>query len=347
VTIKTSLAAPLLSLLLLIVSLSFNEETKASDSPLQLVTPEQSDKRLAYIVSDIRIPFWKTMGKGVQEASKSLGYEVDLYSAQNSAKHELENTVQAIRDNVSGIVLSPTTSSAASTILRLAKKAGIPVVISDIGSDSGEYISYISSDNKEGAYNTGKTLAQKMVQEGMQDKSVGIIAIPQKRANGQARTAGFVKALDEAEIKMVGIFQQVTFSAQETYDFSKEFINNNPSLGAIWLQGSDRYQSALDAIDDAGRAGEVLLICFDAEPEFLNLIPQGVLVGAAMQQPYLMGKEAVLAMDRHLRNQKVKKEIKLQVLVVSSGNITEQLETIKINVLGLITNIKTSRDAKN
>jgi len=196
--------------------------------------------------------------------------------------------VQAIRDNVSGIIISPTSSSAASTVLRLAKKAGNPVVISDIGTGDGEYISYVSSNNKEGAYNIGKVLVQKMVQEGMQDKSVGIIAIPQKRANGRARTAGFVIALGEAEIKPVGIFQQITFPAQETYDFSKELMNENPRLGAIWLQGSDRYQTALDAISDAGREGEMLLICFDAEPEFLKLIPEGVLVGAAMQQPYLM-----------------------------------------------------------
>jgi len=344
VTIKASLPAQVLILLVLLLSLSFNSVTQADDS---LVPPNISKQKLAYIVSDLRIPFWKIMGSGVRNTAESLGYQVDIYSAKNNVKNELENTIQAIRDNVSGLIISPTASSAASTILRLAKKAGIPVVISDIGTDDGEYISYISSNNKEGAYNIGKILVHKMVKEGMQDKSVGIIAIPQKRANGRARTAGFVKALGEGEIKTAGIFQQITFSAQETYDFSRELMNENPRLGAIWLQGSDRYQAALDAIADAGREGEMLLICFDAEPEFLKLIPQGLLVGAAMQQPYLMGKEAVMAMDGYLHNQQINKEIKLPVLAVSSENMAEQLETIKMNVLGLTPNASVSQNVKN
>jgi ABC-type sugar transport system substrate-binding protein len=91
----------------------------------------------------------------------------------------------------------------------------------------------------------------------------------------------------------------------------------------------------LDAIKDAGKRGEVLLICFDAEPEFLELIPQGVLVGAGMQQPFLMGEEAVNAMDAHLRGKTVKKKKLLPVLAISQDNIQAKLPIIRRNVLGL------------
>jgi len=295
---------------------------------------EPTLKRLVYIASDTKIPFWVTMGKGVQDKAESLGYELDIYSANNNAKQELELVVQSIKEQVSGVILSPTTSSAAATILKISKKAGVPVVISDIGADSGDYVSYIASNNFDGAYELGLVLAKEMFTRGWKAGSVGIVAIPQKRANGQARTSGFMQAMNEKNVKTAGIFQQVDFSYQETYDFSSKFINHNPSLRAIWLQGSDQYQAALDAISDAGRKDEILLICFDAEPIFLELIYQGVLLGAAMQQPYLMGRKAVIEMDKHLSGEVVSKDVRLPVLTISRGNIKERFSLIQKNVLG-------------
>ncbi len=313
-------------LTLVLSTVAYGEETQSQETP---------KKELVYLVSDLRIPFWDIMWRGVKSKAEALGYHATVYSAENDAKKELEYTVRAINNRVSGIIVSPTNSSACVTILKLAKKAGIPVVISDIGSDSGEYVSYISSDNRKGAYSIGKVLVEKMKALDWQDGRVGIIAIPQKRDNGQARTAGFMQALTEEGIKGGGLYQQETFSHQETYDYAKELIENNPNLRALWLQGSDRYQAALNAIRDMNREGEVLLITFDAEPVFLELIPKGVLVGAGMQQPYLMGEKSVESMHLYLQGEAVVKNQKLEVLAISSKNIQQQLPTIRRNVLGL------------
>jgi len=296
----------------------------------------QQQKKLIYIASDTSIPFWQIMSRGVVSSSTQLGYQIEVASPNNDIKKELEIVATAIKDKVSGIIISPTTSSACVTILKLAKAAKIPVVIADIGTDSGEYVSYISSDNKTGAYEIGKVLVKKMKSLGLEKGSVGIISIPQKRINGQLRTEGFMKALKESNIKSADLKQQVTFSYQETYNYTKEMIEKFPSLKAIWLQGSDKYKGALDAIEKSGKKGKILLVVFDAEPEFLDLIPQGVIVGAAMQQPYLMGQEAVVSMDKYLKNKKVVKNIQMPILAISKENIKQQLPTIKQNVLGLV-----------
>ena len=104
-------------------------------------------KKLVYIVSDISIPFWEIMSKGIKEEASKVGYSIEVYSSNNSNKTEIENLVKAINNKVDGIVLSPINSSSAVFLLKLAKDANIPVVISDIGTDGGEYLSYISSVN--------------------------------------------------------------------------------------------------------------------------------------------------------------------------------------------------------
>ena len=292
-------------------------------------------KKIAYIVSDTSIPFWNIMAKGAKNSAETFDYEIEIYNSSNDTKTELENTIKAINNKVSGIIISPNNSSSCATVLKLAKKANIPVVISDIGTDSGEYISYISSNNEDGAYEIGKVLAKKISTLNIENPKVAIIAIPQKRLNGQERTAGFLKAMDEASIKGSNIKQQVDFSKEETYNYTKELIEENPNLNAIWLQGSDKYQGALDAIYKSGKKDKVLLLTFDAEPEFLELISNDTLIASAMQQPFLMGEKAVVSLHKHFNNEEVEKNHKLPVLAISKENIKENLHLIKRNVLGL------------
>ncbi|MBY5962434.1 substrate-binding domain-containing protein [Marinobacter nauticus] len=292
------------------------------------------ERTLAYLVPDIRIPFWDIMARGIHQKATELGYELSVHSADNLSRRELEATVAAIDSGVDGIILSPTQSSAAVTVLKLAEQAGIPVVISDIGAKSDNYVSYIESDNDQGAYNLGELLVAALDEKGWMDGTVGIVAIPQKRANGKARTEGFLRALEEHGVSTAGIYQQADFSYRETYEFSRRLIQDNPQLRAIWLQGSNRYRGALDAIWESGKTGQILLICFDAEPEFLAMIRSGDLVAAGMQQPFLMGETAVEAMHRHLSGAPVEKVQRLPVLPVHRSNLEQLLPTIQRNVLG-------------
>ncbi len=299
-----------------------------------VVSAEQA--RIAYVVSDIRIPFWEILKKGMAHRAEQLGYTLNVYTAENSAKTELANMLTAINSGVKGVIISPTNSSAAVTMLKLADQAEVPVVIADIGADEGQYVSYIASNNYQGSYEIGKMLTEAMKEAGLENGRVGIIAIPQKRSNGQMRTAGFMQAMNAANVKVASLLQQTAFTRDETYQFAHDLLLNVPDLAAIWLQTSQHYQAALDAIDAAGKRDQVLLISFDAEPEYLSLIRQEKLVGAGMQQPFLMGEEAANALVDHLEGEKVKKEILLPVLPVSADSIDEQLPVIQRNVLGVI-----------
>lgn len=137
-------------------------------------------KKLAYIVSDINIPFWQIISKGIKDKSNELGYEIHIYSSNNLKKNELENLASAISLKIDGLIISPINSSTASTLLEIAKMNKIPTIVADIGSDSQDYLSFISSDNKKGAYELGKILSKYMKSLSWnKEGTVGIIAIPQ------------------------------------------------------------------------------------------------------------------------------------------------------------------------
>ena len=73
---------------------------------------------------------------------------------------------------MSGIVISPTDSKTAPEVLELASKAGVPVVIADVGTNGGDYVTYVKSDNYRGAYDAVCHLARAGVSPGYTSESL-------------------------------------------------------------------------------------------------------------------------------------------------------------------------------
>ncbi len=123
-------------------------------------------------------------------------------------------------------------------MLALAKKAGVPVVIGDIGTNSGDYASFIISDNYKGAHDVGTALAAAMKKKGWEKGSVAIVAISQARKNGQARTKGFLDGMKEGgfEGTQAALQQMQSYTADETFKFTQDILTANPELRGLFIQ---------------------------------------------------------------------------------------------------------------
>ncbi len=292
-----------------------------------------AEKEIVYLTPGLDLPFWRYLSKGVEAAAKKEGYTYQALDSANNAQTQLRNAQDAIARKVAGIVISPTDSSTAPSVLQLAKEANIPVVIADIGTNSGDYVSFIISDNYEGANGVGKALAEAMKKKGWQGGSVGIVSISQARKNGQARTKGFRDALTAAGItKDAGLQQMQSYTADETFKFTQDMLTANPDMRGMFIQTDQPAIGALRAIRAARRQGEVLVAAFDGIPDFVDLLKKGEIVVSGMQQPYLMGVRSGEAILEHLKGGKPQKEILVPILVVTSENIEKLLPTVKETV---------------
>src|SRR5690242_1339553 len=104
-------------------------------------------KDIVYLTPGLDLPFWRYLSKGIEATMKEKGFGYQALDSHNSAQNQLQNAQDSIARGVAGIIISPTDSSTAPSVLTLAKRAGIPVVIADIGTNSGDYSSFIISDN--------------------------------------------------------------------------------------------------------------------------------------------------------------------------------------------------------
>jgi ribose transport system substrate-binding protein len=288
-------------------------------SMLAFAAPAQAQENgeLVYMTPGLDLAFWRYVSEGVRSVAEENGYGFSALDSTNDPQTQLQNAQDAIARGVAGIILSPTDSSTAPAVLQLAQDADIPVVIADIGTDSGEFVSVIGSNNYEGANGVGQALAAAMQSAGTADASVGIIGISQARLNGQARTQGFLDAMAEGGVTGdAGLQQMQAYTADETFRFTQDMITANPDLGGMFVQ------------TDGPTLGALLVAAFDGIPEFVPLLQSGDLVVSGMQQPYLMGVRSAEAMLEHLGGGTPDKEITVPILIVTSDNIDEMLPTI-------------------
>jgi ribose transport system substrate-binding protein len=166
-------------------------------------------KEIVYLTPGLDLPFWRYLSKGIESVAKKEGYQYQALDSHNNAQTQLKNAQDAIARGVASIIISPTDSSTAPSVLTLAERAKIPVVVADIGTNSGEYVSFIISDNEKGAHGVGEALAAAMKEKGWASGSVGLVTISQARKNGQARTKGFRDAMKAAGITKEAGLQQM------------------------------------------------------------------------------------------------------------------------------------------
>jgi ABC-type sugar transport system substrate-binding protein len=288
--------------------------------------------QIVYIVDTMGDPFWGYVALGIKDAVTERGYSLAISDSKTSAQNQLQNAQDAVAKHVAGIVLSPTDSSTAPAVLDLAAAAKIPVSFAGIGTESGEYVTYVTSDDEQGAYGAGQELAKALKAHGWNDGTVGMIQISQARQNGRQRSAGFEKAMKEGGYEVAAKNEMRLYTADETFKFAQDMLTANPEMRGIFVEAANASLGALRAIQASRRADQTLLVAFDGLPQFVDLIKNGDLVAAAMQQPYLMGHEAAESVIDSIEGKETKKTIALPVLAVTKDNMDEMLPVLEKTV---------------
>lgn len=291
----------------------------ATTAMISVVSAADSVK-IAYLTPSLDVPFWRYVKFGVENEMTTLvpGAEVTTYDSKNDASTQLANAQDAITKQVDAIVISPTDSASIVAVLSLAEEAGVPVVICDIGADSGTYAAFISTNNFDGAKELGEYIATKL-EKGSQ---VAQITLNQARINGVKRKDGFDAGIAANGLVDVDFKQMEKVNREEGERFAQDLITAHPEIKALFCHSEDPSMGALSAIESAGRT-DVLIAGFDCSPEVVDAIKAGKVAATAAQQPVLMGRYASQAVDKILKGETVEKEIQLGTLLVTKDNIND------------------------
>jgi ribose transport system substrate-binding protein len=289
----------------------------------QDTSPAKKDKfTIAYMTPALHIPFWKDVSDGIkQEAEKIGGIKIIDSDSRLSAATQLKNAQDLITSGVNAIIISPTDSASCPVVLELAEKNKVPVIICDIGTDSGNYASFIISNNYGGANEAGKYLVEQMKKKGWQGGDVAVITISLARQNGRDRTEGFKAAVSEAGSKVVGLLECKEYTRSESMRYAQDLLTAHQNLRGLFTEHDEANLGAMPAIDTSGKRDQLIHVGFDGSPETVQAIKDGKISAASMQQPVLMGREALKAAYAILVGKPVEKKVVVPTILVTKENV--------------------------
>ena len=297
------------------------------------------DVKVAYLLPSSNVEFWLYIEAGIKEKCDSYGYSFKAFDSQNEANTQLKNAQNAITQGYNLLIISPLDSSSCPAVLDEAEAANVPVIIADVGTESGKYASYISTPNEDGAKQVGEYFA-KYLKENNLKGTIGEITIPLSRLNGQLRQKGFKTAVEAAGFKMGTSLSCSTSTYDESEGFTQNIVNGDPNLIGIWSHQATSTIGVVTALEGADLIGKVKVACFDGSPEIVQYIRDKKVTVCGAQQPVEMGRKALEAGKVCLDGGTPEKEIGVPVLLITEENVNQEMATIEKTVYTDVQNLK-------
>lgn len=156
--------------------------------------------------------------------------------------------------------------------------------------EGAKRIAWFGQDNTRAGELCGETIKELTGGEGQ----IGIITGMFSVLGHEQRRQGARSVLDECEgIEIIGEWENHD-KAEEAYNLTTDMIVANPDLKAIYVAAGGP-SGAAKAIADAGKAGEIILVCHDVLDETAPYIKDGVISACIDQDPFNQGAEPVIA----------------------------------------------------
>jgi len=265
---------------------------------------------LAMVVSTLNNPFFVTMKEGAEVKAKELGYKLIVLDSQNDPSKELANVEDLTVRGVKAILINPTDSDAVSNAIRIANRAGVPVLTLDRGASRGEVVSHIASDNVAGGALAGQYIADTLGANVKVIQLEGIAGTSAARERGQ----GFMQAVASNKMELLGS-QPADFDRAKGLNVMENMLAANPNVQAVFAQNDEMALGALRAIQASGK--KVLIVGFDGTKDGVAAVKRGILGATIAQQPALIGALGIETADQVLKGQTVAKSIPVSLQVIT------------------------------
>jgi ribose transport system substrate-binding protein len=255
----------------------------------------QETPQLAFVVNAAS-DFWKLAEAGVAAAQAELpGYDLQFrYPAQGTAALQnalMDDLVAAGTDAIMISSVDPKTSIDAFN--RIA--AQIPLFTTDSDAPDSNRIAYLGSSNTEAGIQAGEIAVKALPDGGTCMGFVGFLGAD----NAVERIAGFRQAVEGTGIELIDV-------RGDDVDFPRARANVDDVLAAMpditCMVGFYSYNppKIYEALQAAGKLGEITVIAFDEDPITLGAVREGSFAGTVVQDPYQWGYQGMHLMAKYL-----------------------------------------------
>jgi ABC-type sugar transport system substrate-binding protein len=258
---------------------------------------------------------WRTANtESIKQAAKDAGIELKFADAQQKQENQIKAIRSFIAQKVDVIAFSPVVESGFETVLREAKAAKIPVILTDRAvnvKDDTLYVTFMGSDFLEEGRKAGKWML-----ENAKGKQVNIVELQGTVGSAPAidRKKGFEEVIKgKPEYKIVRS-QTGDFTRAKGKEVMQAFLKADPkSINVLYAHNDDMAIGAIQAIEEAGlKPGkDITIISIDAVKGAFEAMMAGKLNVSVECSP-LLGPQLMSAVKDVVAGKAIPKRIVTQ-----------------------------------
>ncbi|GAA4245486.1 ABC transporter substrate-binding protein [Dactylosporangium darangshiense] len=223
---------------------------------------------------------WRTANtKSVQDAAAAAGIELKFSDAQQKQENQIKAIRSFIAQKVDVIAFSPVVESGWDTVLKEAKDAKIPVILTDRAVDSKDttlYKTFLGSDFVLEGKKAGEWLVKEY--QGKTDP-VNIVVLEGTTGSAPAndRKSGFADAIKGSPNLKIIASQTGDFTRAKGKEVMEAFLKANPKIDVLYAHNDDMGLGAIEAIEAAGKkpGTDIKIITVDAVKDGMTALAAG------------------------------------------------------------------------
>jgi ribose transport system substrate-binding protein len=289
--------------------------------------PVTGPLKIAVIPMGTTHEFWKSIHAGALRAEAELKDVQILWKGplRESDRTEQINIVENfINAGVSGIALAAVDDVALIRPIREATKAGIGVVIMDSAVKADvctDYASFVATDSYVGGCKGAQRLGEILNGKG----KVILLRYEVGSASAAQREQGFLDTIKRKfpNIELISTEERGGDTTEVSFAKAENLLNRFKEVEGIFTPNESTTFGMLRAIQQAGIAGKVKFVGFDASEKLVQALAQNQIQGLVVQNPMRIGHDAVSTLVAYLRGEPVPQRIDTGSVVATPENMNE------------------------
>jgi galactofuranose transport system substrate-binding protein len=223
---------------------------------------------------------WRTANtKSIQDSATSAGIDLKFSDAQGKQENQIKAIRSFIAQRVDVIAFSPVVESGWDTVLKEAKDADIPVILTDRAVDSQDtslYKTFIGSDFVLEGKKAGEWLVKDYEGKPGPVNIVELQGTP-GAAPANDRKAGFADVIKADPKFKVVASQTGQFTRTDGKEVMEAFLKSQPKIDVLYAHNDDMGLGAIEAIEAAGKkpGTDIKIITVDAVKDGMTALSEG------------------------------------------------------------------------
>lgn len=223
---------------------------------------------------------WRTANtKSIQDSAAAAGVNLKFSDGQQKQENQIKAIRSYIQQKVDVIAFSPVVTTGWDTVLQEAKRANIPVILTDRAVDTPDtslYKTFLGSDFIAEGKKAGDWLVEK---EKATTTPLSIVQLEGTTGSAPAidRTKGFADAIAAAPNLKIVASQTGDFTRSGGKQVMEAFLKSQPKIDIVYAQNDDMGLGAIEAITAAGKVPgkDITIITVDATHDGMQALADG------------------------------------------------------------------------